>query len=174
MMLQNDISSCLGCRVLVVMAVMLVAGPGGSALQKKPKAYRMPWFLEHDFAPNNDASLDASDYIDYSDEIDLGSQDMPLPAPKDKAEPVEVEVEAEAATPAWPDEALPRTLTTEAPLGWSWKDLSTSLRRCEATRGAESAFMRLMESVLDKSDDMRDPLEEHRQREAQIHVRSHA
>ncbi|KAK3907123.1 Glucose dehydrogenase [FAD, quinone], partial [Frankliniella fusca] len=54
-----------------------------------------------------------------------------------------------------------------APLGWSWSDLSTSLQRCEAARGTESAFMRLMESVLSQTEHLQDPLRAHAERTPQ-------
>ncbi len=62
-------------------------------------------------------------------------------------------------------QALMRALPSKAPLGWSWSDLSTSLQRCEAARGTESAFMRLMESVLSQTDHLQDPLRAHATRQ---------
>lgn len=73
-----------------------------------------------------------------------------------------------AAAPGPRESTPPRGTTpasTRAPMGWSWNDLTTSLLRCEASRGAESAFMRLMESVLDQTQNLQDPLLQHMQRE---------
>ncbi|KAE8744474.1 hypothetical protein FOCC_FOCC008949, partial [Frankliniella occidentalis] len=65
---------------------------------------------------------------------------------------------AEMLTAASSSSGKVSVLPSKAPLGWSWNDLSTSLQRCEASRGTESAFMRLMESVLGQTDHLQDPL----------------